>query len=86
MMCFLIILLGIIFALHIPVTEMFRSYGYYRGVSTAPWVLDSVGNMGFSDAKCVLHHMVKGTQINATCEAGVINKFVAFGVHTDTED
>jgi hypothetical protein len=86
MMIFMIFLLALIFLLHVPVVNTFRSYGFYDKVASAPWTLDSVGSMGFSDSYCELHSMVKGSKSNVTCAAGVVHKLVAFGVHTDAED
>ena len=85
-MVFVIALLLIIYLLHIPVVNTFRTYDFYNGLDVSPWIRDSVGSMGFSDSQCSLHNMVKGTTSILTCKAGHISKFVAYGVHTDNED
>lgn len=86
MMIFLIILLGIIYLIHIPVTKIFRSYEFYDPTSVSSYIMDSVGDMGFSDSYCDLYSMVKGSEANITCKTGHISRLVAFGVHTDEED
>lgn len=86
MMVLLIALMGIIYLIHIPVIKIFRSYQYYDPEVSSNYILDSVGDMGFSDSKCEVHNMVKGSQGPIYCRTGVITRLVAFGVRTDQED
>lgn len=59
MLIFLIGLFGIMYIWHLPIFAILDKHGFYKGESTKPWVLGSIGSMGFADSRCDLHQMVK---------------------------
>jgi hypothetical protein len=86
----LIMLFALFFVLallHIPVLQNFRSFEFYKNADNSGLVLDgSMGNMGFSETKCISTSMFSGNYLDLDCKTGTISDLVDWGIIAKFED
>ena len=73
--------------IHIPVIKLYKSYDFYKkedgyGMLEA----NSLGNMGFSETRCLIEPLIKGNQATLKCNSGHIKSLIDVGVTTRFED
>ena len=72
--------------MHIPVMMIYNNSNYFKLEDNQPHALTlSLGNMGFSESKCLVDTMNKQS-INLQCNTGALATVSDFGVTTQFED
>ena len=67
--------------------RLFRSYDFYKEEDGyGVFEQNSLGNLGFSETRCLIEPLIQGNQASLKCNIGYIKSLIDVGVTTKFED